>query len=103
MDMSLRWVSCLTLLCSAISAAAPDFWVLKLVVRPPVPAGLTTSTNPIDAFIAAEYKTKGLRAAGPADRRTLLRRLYLDLVGIPPTPAEQDAFLDDPSPGAYEK
>jgi hypothetical protein len=91
-------------MCSAISAApAPDFWVLKPVVRPPVPAGITESTNPIDAFIAAEYKTKGLRAVGPADKQTLLRRVCLDLIGIPPTPAEQDTFLEDSSPDAYEK
>jgi len=73
------------------------------VVRPTVPTGLTKSTNPIDAFIAAEYKKRGLRSVGPADKLVLLRRVYLDLIGIPPTPAEQDAFLKDDSPDAYEK
>ncbi len=81
----------------------PDLWVLKPVVRPAVPAGIAKSTNPIDAFIAANYKTKGLRPVGPADKLTLLRRVYLDLIGLPPTPAEQDAFLKDDSPDAYEK
>src|SRR5947209_14537529 len=80
-----------------------DLWVLKPVVRPAVPAGLTDSQNPIDAFVAAEYRPKGLTPAGPADRRTLLRRVSLDLTGLPPTPAEQDAFLRDQSPDAYEK
>ena len=78
-------------------------WSLQPVTRPPIPAGVTTSTNPIDAFIAADYKAKGLLPAGKADKLTLLRRVYLDLVGLPPTPAEQDAFLADTSPEAYEK
>ena len=73
------------------------------MVRPQVPVGAGKSANPIDAFIAAEYKTKGLRPAAPADKYTLLRRVYLDLIGIPPSPAEQDAFLKDESPDAYEK
>jgi hypothetical protein len=80
-----------------------ELWSLKPVVRPEPPAGVTDSTNPIDAFIAAEWKAKGLTPAGRADRRTLLRRVYLDLIGLPPSPAEQDAFLADTSPDAYEK
>jgi Protein of unknown function (DUF1553)/Protein of unknown function (DUF1549) len=80
-----------------------DLWVLKPVVRPQPPAGVTKSTNPIDAFIAAQHRAKGLTAAGPADKATLLRRVYLDLTGIPPTVAEQEAFLKDESPDAYEK
>jgi hypothetical protein len=82
---------------------AARLWSLQPVTRPPIPAGVTTSTNPIDAFIAADYKAKGLLPAGKADKLTLLRRVYLDLVGLPPTPAEQDAFLADTSPDAYEK
>ncbi|HET6249798.1 MAG TPA: DUF1549 and DUF1553 domain-containing protein [Tepidisphaeraceae bacterium] len=78
-------------------------WVLKPVVRPNVPATSSASQNPIDAFIAAEYQRRGLRPAPQADKRTLLRRIYLDLIGIPPTPDEQQAFVDDPSPDAYEK
>jgi hypothetical protein len=80
-----------------------DLWVLKPLVRPAVPAGAGKSTNPIDAFIAAEYTKKGLRPARAADKLTLLRRVFLDLIGIPPSPAEQDAFLKDESPDAYEK
>jgi Protein of unknown function (DUF1549). len=85
------------------SKPATELWSQKPVVRPAVPSGVTRSTNPIDAFIAADLKRKGLQPAGPADRRTLLRRVYLDLIGLPPTPAEQDAFLNDNSAGAYEK
>ncbi len=82
---------------------AARLWSLQPVSKPAVPAGGTTSTNPIDAFIAADYKAKGLLPAGRADKLTLLRRVYLDLIGLPPTPAEQEAFLADPDPAAYEK
>jgi len=67
-----------------------ELWAQKPVVRPEVPAGVTTSTNPIDAFVAAELKKKGLQPAGPAEKQALLRRIYLDLTGILPTPAQQD-------------
>jgi hypothetical protein len=77
--------------------------VLKQVVRPEAPSGLTSSPNPIDAFVSAQYKAKGLTPVGPADKRSLLRRVYLDLIGFPPTPAEQDAFVNDESPKAYNK
>jgi hypothetical protein len=104
----LRWLVSLVLLGTLFAQTPRDtkgvnLWVLKPVVRPPAPAGVTKSTNPIDAFIAAEYKKKGLKPAGAADKYTLLRRVYLDLIGIPPSPAEQDAFLKDESPDAYEK
>jgi hypothetical protein len=82
---------------------AARLWSLQPVVKPAVPTGVTTSANPIDAFIAADYKAKGLVPAGKADKLTLLRRVYLDLIGLPPTPAEQEAFLADPAPDAYEK
>ena len=82
---------------------AARLWSLQPVTKPTPPAGVTASANPIDAFIAADYKAKGLLPAGKADRLTLLRRVYLDLIGLPPTPAEQDAFLADPAPDAYEK
>jgi hypothetical protein len=78
-------------------------WYLTPVQRPNPPVGLTQSTNPIDSFVAARLKEKGLRPAALADKTTLLRRVYLDLIGLPPTPAEQEAFLADNSPEAYEK
>src|SRR5580658_2917058 len=86
-----------------LAAASTQLWVLKPVVRPVVPVGVTQSQNPIDAFLAATYKAKGLRPAPPAEKQVLLRRVYLDLIGIPPTVSEQDAFLADQSPDAYEK
>src|SRR5882672_7478457 len=92
---------------SGILLCAPkqgvELWSQKPVVRPAVPAGVTQSANPIDAFIAAGFKKKGLQPAGPANKSTLLRRVYMDLIGLPPTPAEQEAFLKDESPDAYEK
>jgi mono/diheme cytochrome c family protein len=59
--------------------------------------------NPIDTFVLARLEKEGLRPSPPADRYTLVRRVYLDLVGLPPTPEEAEAFVKDDSPGAYEK
>ena len=80
---------------------ASRLWSLQLVVKPEVPSG--SYRNPIDAFIAGKLHDKGLTPAPKADKLTLLRRLYFDLLGLPPTVAEQDAFLADESPDAYEK
>jgi hypothetical protein len=108
LSVRLRWIAALSIVCP-LFAQTPrdtkgvDLWVLKPVVRPQIPAGVSKSKNPIDAFIAAEYKKKGVRPVAAADKNTLLRRVYLDLIGLPPTPAEQDAFLKDESPDAYEK
>ena len=59
--------------------------------------------NPIDAFVVAKLRDLGLPQSPEADRRTLVRRLYFDLVGLPPTPEETAAFLADPRPLAYEE
>ena len=59
--------------------------------------------NPIDHFVLARLEREGLKPSPEADRATLIRRVTLDLTGLPPTPAEVDAFLHDPSPNAYEK
>jgi hypothetical protein len=56
----------------------------------------------IDRFVLAKLEEKGLSPAGPAERRTLVRRVYFDLLGLPPTPAEVDQFVNDPSDGAFE-
>ncbi|HEY3840884.1 MAG TPA: DUF1549 and DUF1553 domain-containing protein [Bryobacteraceae bacterium] len=79
---------------------AARMWSLQPVVRPEVPSG---ASNPIDAFVGAMYQEKGLHPAPAADKLTLLRRVYFDLVGLPPTVEEQDAFLNDNSPEAYDK
>jgi hypothetical protein len=85
-----------------------DLWSLKPVVRPEVPAssGMANAsriTNPIDAFILAKLTAHDLRPAPEADRRTLARRLYFNLTGLPPTPGELVAFLADDSTDAYER
>ncbi|MCA9269679.1 MAG: DUF1549 domain-containing protein, partial [Planctomycetales bacterium] len=59
--------------------------------------------NPIDRFIHARLQEEGIAPTAPADKRTLARRLYFDLTGLPPTAAEVQAFVDDGSPDAYEK
>ena len=59
--------------------------------------------NPIDAFVLAKLEAAGLEPSPEADRATLIRRLHADLVGLPPTPAEVDAFVADGSPDAYER
>jgi hypothetical protein len=59
--------------------------------------------NPIDDFILARLEKEGMRPAPEADRRTLMRRVYFDLIGLPPSPAEVDAFCADKTPDAYEK
>jgi hypothetical protein len=76
-------------------------WAFQPVRRPPVPA--SSARHPIDAFIQHRLAQEGLTPSPEADRATLLRRVSLDLTGIPPTPAELNAFLNDPSPQAYER
>ena len=87
------------------AAANPaDWWSLKALAKPPVPAaGPKWGRNPIDNFIAAKLRAKGLAPSPEADRRTLVRRLYFDLIGLPPTFEQVDAFVKDASPDAYEK
>jgi hypothetical protein len=77
------------------------FLPLRQPAVPPIPQGRIR--NPIDAFILARLDKEGLRPAPEADRVTLLRRLALDLTGLPPTPAEVDAFVKDRRPDAYER
>jgi hypothetical protein len=85
--------------------ATTNWWSLEPLQRPPIPPNSEASAharNPIDAFVAAKLAEKGLRPAPEADRRTLIRRLYFDLVGLPPQPEEIESFVSDPDPGAYE-
>ncbi len=60
-------------------------------------------SNPIDRFLGKARQEKGLKAAPKADRLTLLRRAYMDLIGLPPTPQEIDAFMSDAAPAAWER
>ena len=81
-------------------------WAFTPLRRPPVPAvpdAQPPVRNPIDAFIRARLEQEGLKPSPEADPVTLIRRVTLDLTGLPPTPAEVDAFLADRRPGAYER
>jgi hypothetical protein len=86
-----------------ISPEARNYWAFKLPVQAPVPNTATNFANPIDRFLEKTRQEKGLKPAPRADRLTLLRRAYLDLIGLPPTPAETAAFLSDNAPDAWER
>lgn len=80
-------------------------WAYQPLKRPAVPTVKTAGwvRNPIDAFVLARLEKEGLRPSPEADKTTLLRRVTLDLTGLPPTPQEVDAFNADRSPQAYDK
>ena len=85
-------------------------WSFKTPLRPPVPDlkspienQKSKIENPIDAFIAAEHRKRGLVPQPEADKRVWLRRVSLDLIGLPPTPEELDAFVADQSPESHDK
>jgi hypothetical protein len=95
-------------------AAWNEHWAFVQPVRPEIPkipapishlSALNSqlSTNPIDAFVLARLAPEKISPAPEADRAALIRRVSLDLNGLPPTPAEVDAFVADRSPDAYEK
>ncbi|MBY0229736.1 MAG: DUF1549 domain-containing protein [Gemmataceae bacterium] len=85
----------------ALGGAEP-WWSLQALEAAPPPQA-EGAANPIDAFLLAELAKKRLGFAPSADRRTLLRRLSVDLAGLPPTPEEIDAFLKDERPDAWER
>ena len=80
------------------------WWAFQKSVRHPAPQvnGVDRVRTPIDAFVLSRLEEKGLTFAPDADRATMIRRLSLDLLGLPPSPEEVDAFVADPSPTAYE-
>ncbi|MCI0456659.1 MAG: PSD1 and planctomycete cytochrome C domain-containing protein [Gemmataceae bacterium] len=94
-----------------LAAAGPGgkgdgvWWSLRPLNRPAVPAVKDPAwvRNPIDSFVLAMLEAKKLRPSPPADRATFIRRATIDLHGLPPTPEEVAAFVNDPSPEAFEK
>jgi mono/diheme cytochrome c family protein len=89
-------------------AIVDEWWSLKPLVKPAVPrteSGATSAwaRTPVDQYILAKLREKGLAPSPPADKRTLLRRVMFDLVGLPPTPEQTHAFLADDAPDAYER
>ena len=103
------------LACTAIASGAtasitgePQFpehqrshWAFQPVADPDVPT--SSGSHPVDAFVAARLHSEGIRPAAPADRTALIRRATFDLHGLPPTPSEVRAFVEDDSPDAFAK
>jgi mono/diheme cytochrome c family protein/cytochrome c553 len=90
----------------AVPKADPKiWWAFQIPRKPEVPKVHNTAwpQSPLDHFILAKLEAKGLTPAPPADRRTLLRRATFDLIGLPPTPDEIDAFVKDRSPSAFAR
>jgi len=90
---------------SAPAAKRQDWWAFRKPVRHPPPrvSDQRWQAHPIDAFVKKTLDEKGLEPAPAADRRTLLRRAYLDLIGLLPPPDEVEAFVNDTSANAWEK
>jgi hypothetical protein len=90
---------------SPAASAGKKHWAFQPVRKPPVPTPRDPhwASTPIDAFVLAKLDEKRLQPAPTADRRTLIRRVTLDLIGLPPTPDEVDAFLADSSPEAFAR
>lgn len=78
-------------------------FVRPKIHHPPATKHEAAVRNPIDRFILARLEKEGLAPSAEAERYALVRRVYLDLIGLPPTPAQADAFVNDPAPDAYER
>ncbi len=103
----IRWIVLVltALLLARGTATAADHWAFKPVSSPRVPSVTRTHwpRTPVDHFILNRLEQAGRQPAPVADRRTLIRRATLDLTGLPPTPAEVDAFQSDPAPDAFAR
>ncbi|MEY5026448.1 MAG: hypothetical protein RLZZ244_1976 [Verrucomicrobiota bacterium] len=87
-----------------VAGGAPyaKHWAFVPPAKAPLPVGFE-GRHPVDAFVGARLKAEGLSMSGPASKEALGRRVFLDLTGLPPTPEEVRAFVEDPAPGAYER
>src|SRR5678815_2442435 len=92
---------------AALAAAEPqrDHWSLKPLAHanPPALESATWCRTPVDAFIFKKLQEQSMEPSTAADKRTRIRRAYFDLIGLPPTPAQVNAFLTDSSPNAFER
>ena len=88
---------------SSIGEEERKFWSFRAPQLSDVPAAEAAARNAVDAFLLAELDRVGLSFSPEADRPALLRRIYFDLIGLPPTPEEATAFLEDDRPDAYER
>ncbi len=100
-----EWARSLKPVAAGPQANALSHWAYVPPVRPLVPKVRRTGwvRNPIDAFLSEEHERRGLTPVGPAEKGALLRRVSVDLTGLPPTRKELLAYLSDPSPLAYER
>jgi mono/diheme cytochrome c family protein len=89
----------------AITAEERQYWAFQPPKRGAIPpvASARWRRNPIDAFLFSTFTARGLTPAAAADKRTRVRRAYLDLLGLPPSPEEVDAFVNDAAPDAWPK
>ena len=94
-DILKRWI--------ASGAVYTSHWAFVLPTRPSIPNQMGELYSPIDSFIVRRLKDERLNQSPEADRYTLVRRAFLDLVGLPPTIEEADSFVNDSSPDAYER
>jgi len=89
-----------------VTDEAKKYWAYQPIRRPTVPEIANQKSpvaNPIDAFVIAKQEAKGLKAGKPAEKAALARRAYYDLLGLPPTPEQLDAFVADKDPNAWAK
>jgi mono/diheme cytochrome c family protein len=98
-----RWIDAGAQWPEAASVKIEQHWAFVKPSKPNVPATKFKTNNPIDNFVFAMLEKQGLQPSPEADKATLLRRLSLDLTGLPPSPKEVDEFLSDKSPTAYQK
>jgi hypothetical protein len=87
------------------TTAARKWWSFQPLIRPVTAPVIDEhwARGEVDRYVLAGLEAKKIRPVGDADKETLIRRVYFDLIGLPPTPAEIDAFVNDPSAGAFEK
>src|SRR5205085_962434 len=92
-----RWI--------AEGAVWKGHWAWQPLLRPALPAVKNSAwvQNPIDRFVLSRLEEKGIAPSPEADRHVLIKRLSYDLIGLPPTVEEVDAFLRDTAPGAYDR
>src|SRR5688572_59942 len=100
-----KWVVIFVLMLAPALRAGETHWAFLPPTEPKVPEVSDRSwcVTPLERFIAAKLTAAGLTPAELAGRRTLIRRATFDLTGLPPTPADVEAFVNDPSHDAYEK
>ncbi len=104
-DAGAPWPAGVALKATGPAPVEERWWSLRPLARPPVPAVRNKAwvRTPLDAFVLAALESKGLSPSPEVDRRTLVRRVTLDLHGLPPAPSEVEAFVNDKRPDAYER